>query len=200
MLGIASADNNESGWTTSGFATMRVFSFRGVVVLLGMAVSCGQANAAGIVYTAERRVAQIVGLDINGTLYDVAFDGSFGTELFIGDEQGAIDASLATRGALPESGPVEYPYGGYLSQVANLAQGGFRVYFSATDYYEAGLAAGWTWYGPLYSSNPEDHSYWSVLYEVHTDRVIPGVPIPPAVYLFGSALGLMGLACRKSVG
>jgi hypothetical protein len=162
----------------------------GVILLLVV----GSANAATVVYSSPGIATGIAGLNIGGTLYNVDFEApgdaysTFGgTELFWADlaesniARDAINTVLDANAVVDLNNEATYAKPLFFVRNQALIEGSFSHNYNPT-----------TWTGSINSSVPEGHSLiegyataWSV------------VPIPAAVWLFGSALAGLGWMRRK---
>lgn len=157
-------------------------------------------------------VTQISSLDIGGTLYDVTFhtgasfnslwdannDGVFdGTApTFWGDQSGAQAAAAAIILALGVSNTTDTAFGGsdsfyvpYGSQYGSLSAGPENILTYADAVTSAGVDSITT------AQQFDGNALSGYPYVTFT----PSVPVPAAVWLFGSGLlGLIGVARRKA--
>ncbi len=154
----------------------------GVILLLVV----GSANAATIVYSSEDVVTGIGGLDIGGTLYNVDFEAlggfsTFGGEVdFWSDGEEAFAASLAINATLNSIGEE------LTITVNNSFETFYLVNWGDGDFATENLRFGpWVVVEIDGPRNPDYVTAWSV------------VPLPAAVWLFGSALAGLGWFRRR---
>jgi hypothetical protein len=161
----------------------------------------------------------ISNLDIGGALYNVSFscfpwDSTCtlgpGTDLFLGNRDGAIAATEAIIGALASVEATEvYNFSYWISgewshflvpYAASQGVSGCRLDWScSTDV--PGFAQYWAWEEKAFTSGPgwnggawsSDYDNWSLV------RFTPvaAVPLPAAAWLFGSALFSLGVLKRN---
>jgi hypothetical protein len=153
----------------------------GVILLLVV----GSANAATIVYSSPGVVTGIGGLDIGGTLYNVDFEApgdfsTFGGEVdFWSTANEAITASGAINAILTAEGDVD---------VNNPERVVYQVLWGDGCCAEESVNSSGLWFGtggiPAFP-NASIATAWSV------------VPLPAAVWLFGSALAGLGWFRRR---
>jgi len=168
-----------------------VFSFAGA--LLAFCVSF-TTHAATVVFDGSAATA-VLGLDVNGTSYDVTWEqGTFnglgsGVFPFVGSLSEATDAEDALNLALTNAG-------------ATLFKRGNGTTFTRYDiaYALAGSALSTRQNGTI----PNGSSNWEFIQllsrgadQTVSYAVFTAVPIPAAVWLFGSALGVLGWIQRK---
>ena len=162
-----------------------------LAVILLFAV--GSANAYNVVYSAPGEVTGIGNLEIGGTLYNVDFEtGVYSTFGGVEDFWTTSSESFAAATAIvdvlnAEGDPVVnnasvdgYVFGDpVLFTVANAVDtGSGGVFFYAPDDWTATACC----VGPIY------RTAWSVA----------AVPVPAAVWLFASGLGLLGWIKKES--
>jgi hypothetical protein len=174
------------------------------MAMLGMSVS--YANAAS--------VSGLQNVDIGGTLYDVTFhsnlsfyelwdgniDGNFepdgsvfdGAPTFWGDELLAESAATAVMSKL-----------GVFDTVLDSAGDGFAVPYAHKDSSSIGLVKIWFEYYPHLGADLlfyDTRYYFTGSSDVpYASFAVSAVPVPAAVWLFGTALiGLVGFSKRKS--
>ncbi len=149
------------------------------------------------------------GVVIKGVTYDVCFDGSFGDTMFMGDEEGALEAAQTI--ALVFNDYASYgPNGGIFPStfptVDNEAGGGVSgtgMFFEITfgplpdehrDFILARYAAGWTVWNPEQPSMAGSN-HVEATFRLHIPgAVIHNVPEPGGLLM--SSLGLL-LAIRR---
>ncbi|MDH3978060.1 MAG: hypothetical protein OEU86_06050 [Gammaproteobacteria bacterium] len=130
----------------------------------------------------------ISGLDVGGTLYDVSFQfGSWddvgGSSVFPynGDASGAIAASNAINLILANAGA---------QSVGESAGAAYANYYVPYSYAFGGgngaynVYSGGNWLNPIFNGYSGNVSFATM--------TLQAVPIPAAVWLFGSALGVLG--------
>jgi hypothetical protein len=112
-------------------------------------------------------------------------------------------AAYTTAGALCTTYPNPCPRWQNTAPFSNLAAANFYWYGQDTTTDSTGIdygaPAGYAWYfGPSGAQRPQDkvgsfYNAWAVV-----DGDVAVVPVPAAVWLFGSALGLLGVARRRA--
>jgi hypothetical protein len=156
-----------------------------VMLLLG----CGSANATTITYSSPGVVTGIGGLDIGGTLYNVDFDadtyGTFGgddefwtTETEASAAVDAINALFIANSVYDVSNDGMDDCLGHGCYTVNFSPGSSVLGYEFGDWLNA-CCVGGSEFDPIRTA-------WSV-----------AVPIPAAVWLFGSALAGLGWMHRR---
>jgi len=150
----------------------------------------GSANAATIVYSAPGVVTGIGDLDIGGTLYNVDFEVNVfstfgGVEDFWGTQDEAVAASVAINTILNAETSSVLVNGitgsNTLGDVYQVQYGTFSDAVNAFTF----PPLGWVIVNCCGTYANNTGTAWSV------------VPIPAAVWLFGSGLGLLGWMRRR---
>jgi hypothetical protein len=117
-------------------------------------------QGATVMTNEQQAIVAIGSLPIGGILYDISFDGSFGTFMFLGNQTGASAARASITQLLNSYGPYEY-FPWQFPTLANQSGGGINgtgTYFEITyaiyalddpefpgrrDSYAAKYGAGW---------------------------------------------------------
>ena len=163
----------------------------GIVLILS-----ANANSASISYDSNNRPTEFLDLSLNGINYDVtviweqSFDSVYSIDpLFWGDQNGAQNAALTLMTELIND---NYQVGTSLIGPFILTPyelNAFTIVSRTVNLGAQGLA--------IDSSSSERTTSWD--YVGYTVWEASAVPIPAAVWLFGSGLiGLVSLAKRKS--
>lgn len=172
-----------------------------LVVLL-----CPKAKAVSVNVSPNNGIRALGGLEIDGVLYDVAFDGSFGQTIFLGNEALALEAAQKIADVFNSylSSP-HFPAA--LPTIDNGAGGGPNgtgVYFEITfeglpggggDYIRGQYMAGWGVWNPAEPSLAHGNEV-EALFRLHVPGdVIHQLP-EPSVAMFGG-LGLLVSVRRR---
>jgi hypothetical protein len=153
-----------------------------IAVVLFVAQITGAS--AVTIHASGGEVTAIEALDLGGTLYNVDFEASSfstfgGTTDFWGDSAAAIVATEAINDVLNNSiYQLVNNVDGYIYQVNYNGVSVWSVFNEPT--------LNWQVFGPNFSQIPSHDTAWSYT-----------VPIPAAVWLFGSALAGLGWMRRK---
>jgi hypothetical protein len=167
-----------------------------VVLMLVLSISSIGANAYTLIADGDKALG-ILGLDVAGQSYDIEFvydtyDNLQGNPgfLFLGDPNSARDLVEVVNDIFTNHDPsVKVPFIGGAGPEREAV---FRIVYSET-------VTAVEWWGGWWGVRP----YWEPLNEANlnnwatTYALITPVPIPTAVYLFGSALGLLGWMRRR---
>lgn len=166
---------------------------------LGLFVALSIAPAAwgATVQLDGTTATDIFGLDVNGTIYDVSFEVDSFNNLnvdnnfpFLGDVNAAGDAVDAIVAELNSAGAL------FAGESASLDDINFYVPYglvsgnsqNAWGKWEVNQGSMWVNLGPIqWNANTSNLVY----------ATFSVVPVPGAVWLFGSALGLLGWLRRK---
>ena len=161
---------------------------------------CSVAHSYNMIYDASGNVTAIGNLDIDGVLYNVDFDsgvyGTFGGDEFfwadsgaeVGDISSQINVILNNEGAISVAngyggGRISY---GIIDAACWTPSCKYPSFFA--NYYNADIPEWRIQSGPLPEYYPDGRTAWSV-----------AVPVPAAVWLFGSALAGLGWIRRKQI-
>lgn len=148
-------------------------------------------NAFSVSLNELRELDSIGSLDIDGILFDVSFDGTFGESLFIGDIHTAEIAILTIRGILNSS---RLAYVSHL-RVATDAKTVFTIAFSDTHAFQSSYGAGWTCCGAGRTgiATQDNRVTFREAIPGSIPDDVPQVPLPASGWLFMSALaGVLG--------
>ncbi len=155
----------------------------GVILLFVL----GSAQAATVVYSSPGVVTGIGGLEISGMLYNVDFEALGGFNTFGGE----VDFWSSANEAITASSAINEIFNFEpepLPGVNNFEFSVYQVFWGEGCCTEENVVVGGVWQGtggiPAFP-NINVATSWSV------------VPIPAAVWLFGSGLGLLGWVRRR---
>ena len=160
--------------------------------------ACGSsASAYSIVTFPDTTAQKIIGLEADGVFWDVEFRlTTFAVVLpddlfpFLGDKAGAIEAGIAIADVLNAEAIIRVgPDNEDRFRIPHGIQ--TNVHCAAVPQY---FVSRGVWDVTMDTNNCTDASSAVVTYAVMTASA---VPIPPAVWLFGSALGLLGWIRRS---
>jgi hypothetical protein len=161
------------------------------------------ANSATIQTNEQKQIVSIGSLSIGASLYDVSFDQTFGTMLFLGDQAGFAQAGSAITSQLNQL--EDHPHFPWPFPVLAGGRTSFYVVFGTVDdgepdfhlttrAYESHYSAGWT--SNVWDGFSVDHN----LYEPTFRLAIPGsIPhtIPEPSSSFITALGAIGALVHR---
>ena len=166
-----------------------------ILALLVLSLVGITANAATVIYSDPGIVTAIQGLDIDGTLYNVDFDdatfGTFGGATDYWNTAGDALAAVNSINALLNAQAVGSDPVADGTASAPLA-GNYTVSYGPTladtkaGFFNKSLGAGTNWSENTFAPQANTATAWSV------------VPVPAAVWLFGSALAGLGWMRRKA--
>ena len=176
-----------------------------IIAVTGLLFLAVTANAATVVYNGEL-VTGIANLDIGGTLYNVDFGADSGFSTFGGDETywaTQVEAEAASTAInsliLDRVDNASQIYAGEVNEQNNTY---YSVHYDAADknvwnhFHTAAEPAplGWVMHGAQWTDDQMLTFYGTT---AHTAWSVSTVPVPAAVWLFGSALGGLGWMRRR---
>ena len=175
-------------------------------------------SALTIMTNDQKAIVAMGSLPIEGNLYDVSFDGSFGTKIFFGNELVALSACRAIAGELNYLGdhrsennyyfPWMFPT---LANESGYGYSGTGTYYEVTyqtlpesdpnnpnqrNFFYSTYGAGWIYPSTSNSSIGENPNYVEATFRIAIPGSIPNTIPEPSIALF-SILGLLPLVKRK---